>query len=186
MSDNANVRLYEGMFLLQQEAAGSDFAGCVEFVRNVFERAGAEVLVLRKWDECRLAYDIRGQRRGVFLMAYFKVNGAQIANIDRDCELSEIVLRSMVIRADHVGETELNLAADGAELSLQMAPTPDDNDDRRGREYAAPAAAAADGAADEAPAADAPAAQEAPAEDAPAQDPPAEEAKDASKAETTT
>ena len=75
MSDNVPVRLYEGLFLLNQEAVASDFAGCIDFVRNVFERAGAELVVLRKWTEMRLAYEIKGQRRGVFLLAYFNVSG---------------------------------------------------------------------------------------------------------------
>jgi len=116
------------MFLLRQEAASSDFAGCVEFMRNVFTRAGAELLVLRKWDERRLAYAIRGQRRGIFLLAYFKVGGVQIANIERDCTLSEQVLRALILRADHIGEVELELAGQDAELTLQLVNVGDDGD----------------------------------------------------------
>lgn len=126
MSNNAPVRLYEGLFLLNQESVSSDFAGCIDFIRNVFNRAGAELIVLRKWTETRLAYEIKGQRRGVFLLAYFNVSGVQIANIDRDCELSELVLRNLITRADHIGETELSLAAEGAELSLEAVVRSDD------------------------------------------------------------
>jgi small subunit ribosomal protein S6 len=103
------------LFLLRQEEASSDFGGCVEFLKNVFDRAGADVKVLRKWEERRLAYDIKGQRRGIFMLAYFTVAGVQIANIERDCELSDHILRCLIIRADHVGETELELEAREAE-----------------------------------------------------------------------
>ncbi len=115
----ARVNLYEGLFLLNQQAAASDFAGCVEFVRQVFQRAEAEVLVLRRWEERKLAFEVRGQKRGIYLLAYFKARGTQIANIERDCNLSEQVLRTLILKADHIGEIELEVAKKDADLSLE-------------------------------------------------------------------
>ena len=118
MAAQDQTRLYEGMFLLRQEAVANDFGGCVEFLRTSFDRAGAEVLVLRRWDERRLAMDIKGQRRGVFLLAYFNAGGASVTGIERDCALSEHVLRCLIIRADHIGEAELAEAAADREANL--------------------------------------------------------------------
>ena len=59
MATDDQVRLYEGLFLLRQEAASTDFGGCVDFLRATFDRAEAEVVVLRKWDERRLAAEIK-------------------------------------------------------------------------------------------------------------------------------
>lgn len=128
-----SVNLYEGMFLLHQEAVSSDFAGCVDFLKQVFERAEAELIVLRRWDERRLAYAIKGQRRGTYMLTYFRARGTQIANIERDCNLSEQVLRNMILRADHLGDTELELAKKDADLSLEMALRGgDDSPDKNG------------------------------------------------------
>jgi len=113
-------QLYEALILLNQQAVASDFGGCVEHVREIFRRAEAEVDVLRKWDERKLAYEIAGQKRGTFLLAYFHAEGGQIANIERDCSLSEQVLRVLIIRADHIGDVELELARRDAELSLEV------------------------------------------------------------------
>lgn len=132
-----SVNLYEGMFLLHQQAVSSDFAGCVDFLKQVFERAEAELIVLRRWDERRLAYTIKGQRRGTFMLTYFRARSTQIANIERDCNLSEQVLRSMILRADHLGETELNLARKDADLSLEMALRGSDDELGEGRGTAA-------------------------------------------------
>ncbi len=113
--------LYEGMFLLNQQEVATNFGGCVEFLKGVFERAGAEVLVLTKWDERRLAYPIRGQKRGLYMLAYFRCAGGQIVNLERDCNLSDQVLRCMVVRADHLGETELELARkDATDLDMEI------------------------------------------------------------------
>jgi len=117
MSDS-KIYLYEGLFLLDP-AACTDFVAAVEHVRTLFTRAGAELLVLRKWDERRLAYEIRKQKRGIFLLAYFKAPGHAIAHIERDVSLSERVIRVLMLRADHIGEVELELAAKDADLSLE-------------------------------------------------------------------
>lgn len=98
--------LYEGMFLLSQQAT-SDLTEAVEHVKGLLARAEAEVIGLGKWDDRKLAYQISGQRRGTFLLSFFKAPGRNIARLDRDCNLSDVVLRSLILRADHVGEVEL-------------------------------------------------------------------------------
>lgn len=105
----SSVNLYEGLFLMSP-AAGGDLPGSIQFVREMLERAGAEILTVNKWDDRRLAYAIRGQKRGLYILALFRVNGVQIANIERDCNLSEQVVRVLMTRADHMGETEINTA----------------------------------------------------------------------------
>ena len=116
---DSKVKLYEALILLNQPSVATDFEGCIEHVREIFRRAEAEVIVLRKWDERRLAFEIAGQKRGTYLLAYIKVAGNQIAMIERDSNLSEQVLRILVLRADHIGEVELELAAKDADLSLE-------------------------------------------------------------------
>ncbi|NJL32331.1 MAG: hypothetical protein HC898_12340, partial [Phycisphaerales bacterium] len=68
----------------------------------------------------KLAYPIRGQKRGLYLIAYFKAPSLAITAIDRDAVLSEIVLRSMIIKADHVGDIELELAKKEENLTVEI------------------------------------------------------------------
>ena len=112
MSDTTPV-LYEALFLVSQAALASDAEGTTAHVQEMLDRAEAETLDLRQWDERKLAYPIEGQKRGTFLISYFKARPTQIANIERDCNLSEQVLRVMFVRADHMGDVELKLALEG-------------------------------------------------------------------------
>ena len=116
---DAKARLYEGLFLLDQRTVASDFDGCLEHVRQILCRADAEVLILRKWDERRLAYEIQGQKRGTYLMAYFRVDGSRIVSIERDCNLSEDILRAMIIKCDHISDAELTEADRDSDSSLE-------------------------------------------------------------------
>ena len=116
MSDTTPV-LYEALFLINQAALATDSAGVTAHVQEMLDRAEAETLSLHKWDERKLAYPIEGQKRGTFLISYFRARPTQIANIERDCNLSEQVLRVMFIRADHMGEDELKAALEGATVA---------------------------------------------------------------------
>lgn len=118
MSDTTPV-LYEALFLVSQTALASDSEGTVAHVKEMLDRAEAETLDLRQWDERKLAYPVEGQKRGTFLIAYFKARPTQIANIERDCNLSEQVLRVMFVRADYMGEVELNLALEGKSFAAE-------------------------------------------------------------------
>lgn len=113
--------LYEGLFLLSLQTAEIEGAKGIDFVKEVLSRADAEVVTLRRWDERRLAYPIKGQKRGVYFLTYFRAEGSAIAHIERDCNLSEQVLRVMMLRADHVGETELDLEKQEVETSATAA-----------------------------------------------------------------
>jgi small subunit ribosomal protein S6 len=110
-------RLYEGLFLINQNAASADFTACMQHVRQILDRAEAEVVVIRKWDERKLAYEIEGQSRGAFLLAFFNVDPSRLMGIERDCNLSETVLRVLVLRADYAGEAEIEMAKKEREIA---------------------------------------------------------------------
>ena len=108
-------KLYEGLFLVSQSAVSTGLGSIIDTVRGMLDRAGAEVVTLHRWDERKLAYPINAQKRGTYLLALFKVAPVQIANIERDCNLSEDVLRVLMTRADHFGETEIEQAKKDAQ-----------------------------------------------------------------------
>ena len=168
--------IYEGMFLFPQSAA-ADLRGVIDHVNSILDRADAEVVAMQKWDERRLAYDIASNKRGLYILTYFKADRSRIPSIERACNLSEIMLRAMVLRAEHVPTEEIEAADQRATLE----------DEIKLREtQAAEATTAAPTVTATAPAAKAPA--EAPAEEAPAETPaaeaPAEEAPAEAAAET--
>ncbi len=92
---------YEAMFLFDP-TFGSTFENCESEVRRLMERAKAKILLLRQWDERRLAYRIKGRKRGVYVLVYFEAEPDKITPLERDAKLAENVLRIMVVRAEGV------------------------------------------------------------------------------------
>lgn len=154
--DNSN--LYEGLFLMSQSAVGSGLDAAIEFVREALGRIDAEVITLRKWDDRKLAYPIKGQKRGIFLLSLFRADGGRLTEVERACNLSEQVLRVMVTRCDHYGQVEYDAELEEAKTSAA--------EQKLREEPAAPVAVAAP-AAESAPVAEAPA--DTPAEEKPAE-----------------
>ena len=99
-------RLYEAMFLVQTNIA-SDSEATKGMIRTIMDRAHAELLVCRLWDERRLAYDIDKHKRAAYVLCYFRANGTAISSMERDVQLSEHLLRVLVLRADHISPEEL-------------------------------------------------------------------------------
>src|SRR5437016_3425158 len=75
---------------------------------RLLERAGARVIVLQKWDERRLSYEIRGRKRAIYALTYFEADPMKIADLERDVRLSEAVLRCMVAQANHLSDEEMH------------------------------------------------------------------------------
>lgn len=107
---------YEAMFLFDP-TFGSAIENCESEVNRLMERAEGEILFIGKWDERRLAYRIDGRKRGVYMLVYFKAPPDKIVGLQRDAQISEDILRLMVVRADGVSRDmmERQCAARGAE-----------------------------------------------------------------------
>lgn len=120
--------LYEGLFLVSQTAA-TEADAVIEHIQGILARAEAEVIGLQKWDERRLAFAIKGQRRGTYFISYFRAPRSKLQGLERDCNLSEQILRSMFLRADHLGETEMNLFKQGIVTFVEKKPETDAGSD---------------------------------------------------------
>lgn len=93
-------RLYEAMFLVDSAQAAADWEGTLSVINNILQRADAEVVSMRKWQERKLAYDIDRKTRGTYILCYFKVDGRRIRGIEKDVQLSEKVMRVLVLTTE--------------------------------------------------------------------------------------
>ncbi|HUS58499.1 MAG TPA: 30S ribosomal protein S6 [Planctomycetota bacterium] len=123
------MRLYEGMFILDDARCAEDYNGTVEKVHEILRQRGAEIVDSRKWEERKLAYPIRRHHRGVYALIHFNAPTEAIAAIERQVRLAaDIVLRDMII-VDEDGttmgpekEAERSMAQRPAEPSEAPAP----------------------------------------------------------------
>ncbi len=97
---------YEVMFLLSG-AQSAQLGDTVKHIEELFKRAHADVIAMKRWDERRLAYEIDKNKRGTYILAYFSADPANLAGFERDCNLSEKILRVLIARVDHLSLDEM-------------------------------------------------------------------------------
>lgn len=123
---------YECMFLLDTNKVSGDVPAAAQQLQTLLERNHVEILASRPWDERRLMYPIKGQKKGLYYLTYFASEGKNLVGIERDVALNEMILRSLVIKIEpKLVETMLALARDEHALALSVA-SPDDDDLGRG------------------------------------------------------
>lgn len=104
--DTVAKRLYEGMFLVDSGEAASDWDGVIATIEKMLSRAEAEIVSIKKWDERRLAYEVNRKERGTYILSYFNCDPLKITGIERDVQLSERILRVMILRTDQMDELD--------------------------------------------------------------------------------
>ncbi|MBL8859186.1 MAG: 30S ribosomal protein S6 [Planctomycetes bacterium] len=115
------------MFLLDNAVVRESWNAAKAAVTDVLEKHGAKVTTIRRWEERKLAYPIRNKLRGTYALCYYEMGNENIAAMRREFDLSERVLRYLILRTDEVPATELELhAAEQAADFVVPPPPPDD------------------------------------------------------------
>ncbi|MEZ6122572.1 MAG: 30S ribosomal protein S6 [Planctomycetaceae bacterium] len=89
--------LYEAMFLVDSAQFANDPDGTTEAIMAVLEKAGATVVAHRPWQDGTLAYEINGHRKGLHYVVCFRMPGAGMTVLTRQCQLSEVIIRQLVL-----------------------------------------------------------------------------------------
>jgi ribosomal protein S6 len=125
--DLMKTKTYEAMVLLDNALVREDWKKAKATVTDTLTKYGASIVTCRRYDEKKLAYQIKGKNRGTFVLCYFTQEKDTMAEIRREWELNEKVLRSLILRVEEVPATEHELAAAENNADFVVpAPPPDD------------------------------------------------------------
>lgn len=114
--ETAVKKLYEAMFLVDS-ALASDWDAVVKTIEKILKRSHAEIVAIRNWAERKLAYEIDQKSRGTYVLCFFKADGSTIPRIENDVQLSEQILRVLILSTE---------ARDEKDVEKDMHGTPDE------------------------------------------------------------
>ena len=92
--------VYEGMFILDSNRYARDPGGVSNQIPEMIQQFGGKMLASRLWEERRLAYPIKGHKKGTYWLTYFAINPEQITAINRQTQLNEAVIRALFLKID--------------------------------------------------------------------------------------
>lgn len=92
--------VYECMFIFNANSYARSPAGVAKAVEDLVASVDGEILASRLWNEQKLAYPIKGNRKGAYWLTYFRCESTSMAKFNRACQLNESILRHMSILLD--------------------------------------------------------------------------------------
>jgi len=90
------LKFYEGMFLISGSQVQKDPDLVTNTLLSTLKKHGCEVLRNEKWNERKLAYPVKRCDRGTYFVIHFNADEKRIAALRRDCQLNELILRTMI------------------------------------------------------------------------------------------
>jgi small subunit ribosomal protein S6 len=95
------------MFLIDSAHAASDWDGVISAITRTLERVEAEIVSINKWDDRKLAYPVDGKTRGTYILCYFRVDGRKIKEIEKAVQLSEQIMRVLILNAERMTKEDI-------------------------------------------------------------------------------
>lgn len=120
METVVSKKLYEAMFLVDS-AQASDWDATIAMLKDVLKRADAEIVSIRKWDDRRLAYEIDGKNRGMYILCYFRADGEKVQEVEKAVQLSERIMRVLILSAEQMTAEDIEKDTPAARVEKEAA-----------------------------------------------------------------
>src|SRR5262245_49290402 len=113
------------MFILDANRYARDQVGVSGQIPEMIQKLGGQMLASRLWEERRLAYPVDGHRKGTYWLTYFKLDSNQLTALNRQCQLSDSILRTLFLKVDpRIADALVSHALAGTTAQRKPAPEP--------------------------------------------------------------
>jgi small subunit ribosomal protein S6 len=112
------MREYESIFVVRPSVSEDGINQLVEKVKKVIEKNGGVVTKTEQWGKRKLAYEIKKEKKGTYVLLQLKGNGRVVSDLGRNYQLDDSIIKYLTIcleqplveqqaaPARHGGETE--------------------------------------------------------------------------------
>ena len=94
------IRGYEVIYILDPSLPEDEVQALQERFAEVARTHGGQVRDSTQWERRRLAYQIKGQREGLYVIMNLAGEPATMTELDRTLRFTEPVLRHIIVRTD--------------------------------------------------------------------------------------
>jgi small subunit ribosomal protein S6 len=94
------LRDYELVLVISPEIPEEEVPSTIDKVSQFITGRGGEVAEVNRWGRRKLAYPIRRHLEGNYVVTQFRLDPGQVGGLEASLELTEEVLRHLVVRTD--------------------------------------------------------------------------------------
>jgi small subunit ribosomal protein S6 len=119
---------YETVFIIDPSIESEDIEKVIEDTQNLISGSGGTVIRVDKWGKKRLAYEVKGNRDGYYVLVNFEAEPQFIQRLGRYYGLTEEIIKYMTLKAEELLEVRSVESEEEEELLSEESETEDEED----------------------------------------------------------
>lgn len=127
------MALYEHVFIARQDVSATQVENITADFSKIIEDNDGKVAKSEYWGLKGLAYRIKKNRKGHYVMLHLNAPHAAVAEMERQVRLNEDILRYMTVRVEELEEGQSVVLRSKAEKDHRRGPRPDNRGPRPDR-----------------------------------------------------
>ncbi len=109
---------YESVLIARQDLGASQVSSLIDSLKDVVSKQGGEVVRVDNWGLKNLAYRIKKNRKGHYVLLNISAPATAVAEYERVMRVNEDIIRYMTIKVDEFSE---NTSADSYESQEEVS-----------------------------------------------------------------
>ena len=94
------MNIYENMIILNAAISDEEAEAAVAKIKDLVTGQGGEVLKVDVWGRKKLAYEIKKQKKGLYVLLYYKIPPATVKKLEDFYKVLDAVLKYMVVKLE--------------------------------------------------------------------------------------
>ena len=94
------MRIYEELFIVRADATEEEVEPVIDLVKNVVTQAGGSIDKVEKWGTRKLAYRVKKQAEGQYVLVQFTAGAESVKELERKLRVSDLVIKFLTVRID--------------------------------------------------------------------------------------
>jgi small subunit ribosomal protein S6 len=91
------MRSYEHIFIVHPDVAGEEYTAVLDKFKGILAEQGANILKLEEWGSRKLAYPVKKQGRGTYVLMVFEGGPGVVTEFERRLRLDEKIIKFQTV-----------------------------------------------------------------------------------------
>ncbi len=118
------MRTYETIYIVHPEIVGDSYTAVVDKFKGILTDQQANILKVDEWGTRKLAYTVKKQGRGTYVLMAFEAGPTVVAELERRMRIDENVIKFQTVLLEG-GFQDSSASSESADISEDS----DDNED---------------------------------------------------------
>lgn len=113
------MRTYEAIFIVHPDVVGDDLTAVIDKYKQILTDEGASVLKVDNWGTRTLAYMVKKQTQGCYVLVIFDAPATAIAEFERRMRIDEAIIKFQTVMLEGGYEAPVEEAEPATEEAVE-------------------------------------------------------------------